>query len=332
MTNRFRVLITDRAWPDTAIEQEILRQVQAELIEAPSTDEATLVRLAKEVDAIATNWGQVTERVIRSATRCRIVSRFGIGIDNIAVATATELGIPVTNCPDYCVAEVSDHALGLLLACARRIGFFHGRTKRGEYNLGAATPMRRLSTQTVGLVGLGHTAQELVPKLRALGVKLLAHTPSGSDHGTGCEMVSLPELLAQSDFISLHAPLLPETRHLMNAERLRQMKPTAYLINTSRGGLVDPQALWSALQEGRIAGAALDVFAPEPPDLREPLYQDERVIVTPHAAFVSVESLVAMRTQAMQQLVQGLQGERPEHVVNPQYASATPRRPTLHEA
>ena len=117
----------------------------------------------------------------------------------------------------------------------------------------------------------------------------------------------------------------------MNAERLRQMKPTAYLINTSRGGLVDPQALWTALQEGRIAGAALDVFAPEPPDLREPLYQDERVIVTPHAAFVSVESLIAMRTQAMQQLVQGLRGEHPDHVVNPQYASAKPRRPTLHK-
>ena len=125
---------------------------------------------------------------------------------------------------------------------------------------------------------------------------LLAYTPSGSDHGTGCRMVSLRELLEQSDFVSLHAPLIPETRHLINTDRLRQMKPTAYLINTSRGGLVDAVALWAAIQNQQLAGAALDVFEPEPPDLNEPLYQDERVIVTPHAAFVSAESLNQMRT------------------------------------
>jgi D-3-phosphoglycerate dehydrogenase len=226
----------------------------------------------------------------------------------------------VTNCPTYCVSEVSDHALGLLLACARRIGFFHLRTKRGEYNLGAATTMRRLSEQVVGLVGLGHIARELIPKLRALGLKLLAYTPSGSDHGTGCRMVSLPELLEQSDFVSLHAPLVPETQHLINAERLKQMKPTAYLINTSRGGLVDAAALWAAIQDQTIAGAALDVFEPEPPDLNEHLYKDERVIVTPHAAFVSFESLIQMRTQTINQVVQALRGETPDNIVNPNYA------------
>lgn len=135
MTSRFRVLLTDRAWPDAKIETAILRDANADLIEASTTDEATLVRMAADVDAIVTNWGRVTEAVIRNSPRCRIVSRTGIGIDNIAVATATELGIPVTNCPEYCVSEVSDHALGLLLACARRIAFFHGRTKRAEYNL-----------------------------------------------------------------------------------------------------------------------------------------------------------------------------------------------------
>ena len=324
MTSRFRVLMTDRAWPDAEIEAAILRDADAELIEATATDEATLIRCATDVDAIVTNWAKVTERVIRAAPRCRIVSRFGIGIDNIAVATATELGIPVTNCPDYCVSEVSDHALGLLLACARRIGFFHWRTKRGEYDLGAATTMRRLSEQTVGLVGLGHIAREFVPKLRAVGLKIVAYTPSGSDHGTGCRMVSLNELLQESDFVSLHAPLLPETRHLINADRLTLMKPTAYLINNSRGGLIDAAALWNAIQTKRIAGAALDVFEPEPPNLSDPLYQDERVIVTPHAAFVSRESLIAMRSQALRQVVQGLRGERPDNVVNPLFDQAHP--------
>lgn len=326
MPARFRVLMTDRAWPDTTIEQSVLSEADAELIEATATDEATLVGLAKDVDAIATNWAKVTDAVVRSCSRCQIVARLGIGIDNIAVATATELGIPVTNCPDYCVSEVSDHALGLLLACARRIGFFHLRTKRGEYNLGAAPLMRRLSGQTVGLVGLGRIAQALVTKLRALGFKLLAYTPSGSDHGTGCQMLPLDELLEHSDYISLHAPLLPETRKLINAERLRRMKPTAYLINTSRGGLIDATALWDALQAGKLAGAALDVFEPEPPDLNEPLYRDERVIVTPHAAFVSAESLEQMRRQAMEQVVQALRGERPNNLINPQIEQIRSRK------
>jgi D-3-phosphoglycerate dehydrogenase len=226
------------------------------------------------------------------------------------------LGIPVTNCPDYCVAEVSDHALGLLLASARRIGFFHLRTKQGEYNLNTAPLMRRLSGQTAGLVGLGRIGQALSLKLRALGMSLVAYTPSGSDHGTGCRMVSLQELFATSDYISLHAPLTAQTRHLVNADLLKRMKSTAYLINTSRGGLIDPAALWQAIQNGRLAGAALDVFEPEPPDLSQPLYQDERVIVTPHAAFVSQESLEQMRRQAMSQVVQALRGERPNNQIN----------------
>jgi D-3-phosphoglycerate dehydrogenase len=258
--------------------------------------------------------------VIRNSLKCKVVARLGIGIDNIAVDTATELGIPVTNCPDYCVAEVSDHALGLLLACARRIAFFHLRTKNGEYNLGAATSMRRLSEQTVGLVGLGKIACELAPKLRALGMTVIAHTPSGSDHGTGCRMAPLDQLLEESDYVSLHAPYLPETRHLMNGDNLKKMKSTAYLINTSRGGLVDADALWNAIRNNQLAGAALDVFEPEPPDLNDPLYRDERVIVTPHAAFVSVESLIYMRQQAVNQVVQALRGETPDNVVNPKFA------------
>ena len=308
--------MTDRAWPDAEIERSILGEVDAELIEAPATDEATLIQLAGDVDAIATTWAKVTDKVIRACPRCKVVARLGIGLDNIAVATATELEIPVTNCPDYCVSEVSDHALGLILACARRIGFFHLRTKAGEYKLGAATTMRRLSTQQVGLIGLGHTARELLPKLRALGMSVVANTPSGSDHGTGCQMVSLTELLKTSDYVSLHAPLTPDSHHLINRERLELMKPAAYLINTSRGGLIDAAALWAAIRSGNIAGAALDVFEPEPPNLSDPLYQDERVIVTPHAAFISAESLADLRKQAMNQVVQALRGDWPNNVVN----------------
>lgn len=324
MKPQFRVLMTDRAWPDSDIERTILTDAGAELIEATATDETTLAELAKDMDAIGTTWARVTERVIRSCTKCRIVARFGIGLDNIDVQVATERGIPVTNCPDYCVSEVSDHTLGLLLACARRIGFFHWRTKQGEYNLGAATTMRRLSSQTVGLIGLGHTARELVPKLRAIGFKVIAHTRSGNSHGADCQMVTLEELLTQSDFVSLHAPLTPETHHLMNTKHLRLMKQTAYLINTSRGGLIDASALWNAIHTNNLAGAALDVFEPEPPDLNLPLYCDERVIVTPHAAFVSAESLERLRRQSTNQIAQALRGQRPDNIVNPSFESTKP--------
>lgn len=317
-----RVLLTDRAWPDTRFEQTVLDSIGGVLVEPPACDEATLCCFAADCDAIATNWAKVTEAVIHAALRCQVVARTGIGVDNIAIDAATARGIPVVNCPDYCVTEVADHTLGLLLACARRIAFLHHRTKRAEYQLAAVSGLQRLSTQTLGLVGLGRIGAAVFHRARACGLHVVAHTASGSDHGLGCPIASLDALLSQSDFVSLHAPLTSATRHLINAQSLQRMKPNAYLINTSRGGLVDHAALWDALSQGRLAGAALDVFDPEPPDLSQPLFRDERVIVTPHAAFVSDQSLQQMRTQAFEQIVAALSGQRPQNVLNPQIYSA----------
>lgn len=311
-----RVLITDRPWGNSDVEREVLRPLGAEVIEAPNGDEATLADLARDVDAIATCWAKVSERVIAAATRCRIICRMGIGLDNIAIAAATARGIPVTNVPDYCVEEVTDHALALLLAFARNVGFFHLRSKQGEYNLGAAPRMRRLSGQTLGLFGLGRIGRRVAEKVRGLGLAVIAHTSSGSDHGAGCPMVSFEELLARSDFVSIHAPLTPSTRHVFDAAALARMRPTSVLINTSRGPLIDPDALEASLRENRIGGAGLDVFEPEPPDLSRPLYRDERVIVTPHAAFVSEESLLELRTRVARQILARLSGALPENVVN----------------
>jgi|SRR5579872_2971984 len=320
-----RVLLTDRAWPDSTIEREILSSVGAELIEAAQTHESALCALAADADAIITNWAQVGEKVVRAARRCRVISRTGIGLDNIAVTTATELRIPVTNVPDYCVAEVADHALALLLACARNIAFFHQRTKRREYNLQAAPLMPRLAGKRLGLVGLGRIARNLAGKARALEMELLAWNRSGNDHGIGCRIVPLDELLSESDFVSLHLPLSPETRHLLGLRQFQKMKRSAFLINTARGALIDQAALWTALESNLLAGAALDVFEPEPPDLSTPLMQDERVIVTPHAAFASQESLIELRTRAARQVAEVLSGRRPENVVNPEvYAVQQP--------
>lgn len=322
MTSPLRVLLTDRAWPDTTIEQAVLQRIRAELVEAPATDEATLCQLAADCDAIATNWAKVTPAVIQAATRCRVISRTGIGIDNIAVDAATARGIPVTNCPDYCVDEVADHTIGLLLACARRIGFLHHRTKQGEYKLAAVSGLQRLSTQTLGLLGLGRIGREVCQRARALKLNLIAHTASGSDHGTGCRMVSLEELFSTCDYLSLHAPSTPQTFHILNADTLRKLKPTAFVINTARGNLIDHAALWEAIRGGKLAGAAMDVFEPEPPDLSQPLFRDERVIATPHAAFVSEQALAQLRTQAFEQLVAALQGQRPQNVINPHIYTA----------
>jgi D-3-phosphoglycerate dehydrogenase len=318
MMPRWRVLVTDRAWPDLEIEREILSSLAVELYEPPGNSEDALAAAAGRADAIICNWAPVTSRVIEAATRCRVICRSGIGLDNIAIPTASARGIPVTNVPDYCVREVADHTLALLLAAARRVAFFQVRTKQGEYRLSAARPPDRLAGKTLGLVGLGRIGAAVADRARAFGMQILGCTRSGRDHGVGCPVVPLPQLLQDSDFVSLHLPATAANRHLITRPQFQQMRATAWLINTSRGSLVDEHALGEALQENRLAGAALDVFDPEPPDLSRPLFRDERIIVTPHAAFVSPESLVELRTRVARQVAAVFSGSRPENVVNPE--------------
>jgi D-3-phosphoglycerate dehydrogenase / 2-oxoglutarate reductase len=315
---RFRVLITDYAWPDVSIERQTLSQVDAELVVAEKQDAASLASLARECDAIMTNWAKVPRAVIEACSNCQIVSRLGIGLDNIDVAYCTSRGIPVTNVPDYCLIEVAEHALALLLGLSRKIGWYHQQTKRGEYQLQSGPKLRRIEGQTLGIVGLGNIGVKLAEKAMGLGLNVIATSRSGKSKLPGVAMVSLDELLAKSDYISLHTPLTPETRHLFGAEQFKRMKPTAYLINTARGGLIDHAALAAALEAGNLAGAALDVQDPEPPDLTQPPYNDPRVIVTPHAAFVSEESLANLRSRVARQVATRLTRGRPENVVNPE--------------
>jgi D-3-phosphoglycerate dehydrogenase len=315
MSHRFNVLLTDRAWPDWEIERRILNEAGADLIEARDGAEETLVRLARDCDAIGTCWARVTSNVIAAAPRCRAIARFGIGLDNIDLKAAAARGILVTRVPDYCVEEVADHTLALLLALNRNVAFFHLQTKRGEYNLKAGPPMRRLSGQTLGLIGFGRIGQAVYRMARGLAMKVIAWTRSNDDGGSGCPMHAFNEVLENSDYISIHLPLTDATRGLLGAEALRRLRPTAALINTSRGPLVDHAALERALDSGRLAAAALDVFDPEPPDLSQSLFRNERVVATPHAAFVSEESLIELRTRAARQLADALSGRTPEHVV-----------------
>ncbi|RIK79637.1 MAG: C-terminal binding protein [Planctomycetota bacterium] len=312
----FRVLLTDYAWNDLDIERRVLADGGGELVVAPSGDAETLARLAADCDAIMTNWAKVPEAVIAACPRCRIVSRLGIGLDNIDVAYATTRGIPVTNCPDYCLVEVAEHALALLLALSRKVAYYHHATKTGVYDLKAGPTLRRIEGQTLGIVGLGNIGVKLADKARGLGLAILATSRSRKNSVDGVRFVELDELLAESDYVSLHVPATPDTKHLIGKAQLARMKPSAYLINTARGAIVDHAALADALAAGKLAGAALDVQEFEPPDLGTPPYNDPRVIVTPHAAFVSVESLENLRRRVAQQVVDRLHGRVPENVVN----------------
>lgn len=316
---RFHVLLTDYAWADVEIERRTLAEIDAELVVAPKEkqDAASLVQLArdKRVDAIMTNWAKVPQSVIEASPQCRIVSRLGIGLDNIDVAYCTSRGIPVTNVPDYCLIEVAEHALALILSLSRKVAFYHHETKQGLYQLQAGPALRRIEGQTLGIVGLGNIGRKLAEKARGLGLRLVA-TSRKQQPLLGVEYVSLDELLRRSDYVSLHTPLVAATRHMIGAAQLAQMKPSAYLINTARGGLIDHVALAAALRAGHLAGAALDVQDPEPPDLSQPLFHDPRVLITPHAAFVSEESLANLRSRVARQVATRLSGGVPEHVVN----------------
>jgi D-3-phosphoglycerate dehydrogenase len=318
----FKVLLTDYAWPDLDIERSVLAACGAELVVAPERDAETLVRLAADADAIMTTWVRVPASVLEAAPRCRIVARLGIGLDNIDVEYATRLGMVVTNVPDYCLHEVAEHALALILALGRKVAFYHHETKLGRYELQSGPPLRRIAGQTLGIVGLGNIGRSLAQKALGLGLRVIATSRRQFSPMPGVEWRTLDALLAESDYVSLHAPSTPETRGMIGREQLARMKPTAYLINTSRGALVDEAALAEALSAGRLAGAALDVQQQEPPDLSRPPLNDPRVIVTPHAAFASVESLAELRRTAAQQVVDRLQGRTPQNVVNPTVLSA----------
>lgn len=316
-----KVLITDYVWPDVEIERRILRRVGAEVVASPSGTESDLARLAVDCDAIMTCFAKVTPKVVAAATRCVHIARYGIGVDNIAVDTATELGILVTNVPAFCVDEVAEHTLGLLLACARKIPQYDRAIKSGSWDLQAGKPLYRVKGRTLGIVGFGKIGRALAEKAAGLGLRILVHDPylpveTPTQRGT--ETCDLPSLLRDSDFVSVHVPLTADTKGLIGEAELRRMKASAYLINTSRGGVLDVGALARALRDQWIAGAALDVLPQEPPPPSNPLLSLDNVILTPHASFYSEESLRDLQTSTAEEVARVLAGEKPHHVVNPE--------------
>ena len=316
----WKVLITDHVWPNTDPERAVLEAAGAEVIVAPDGDEDTLINMAKDVDAIMTCFAKVTGNVIRSAENCVAIGRFGVGVDNIDVATATELGIPVTYVPDYCVDEVSDHVLAMLHTWNRKIALFSQSVKAdGWGHLGLTMRIKRLRGKTIGIVGFGRIGQAVAEKASAFGLEILASdpiTPREIVESHGGKLVSLTELLKRSDFVSLHAPLTPATEKMIGPKELDLMKDDSFLINAARGPLIDEPALFDALSNGKIGGAGLDVMVENEPPKDHPLMQLENILITPHTAFFSQESTLELEERAASEVVRVYRNTMPENLVN----------------
>jgi D-3-phosphoglycerate dehydrogenase / 2-oxoglutarate reductase len=314
------VAVSDSVFPNLDPASEVLSKIGAELRLAAQPTPDAILQVAQEADALLATYAKITGEMIRQMTRCRIISRFGIGVDNVDIPAATGAGIVVTRVPDYCIDEVSDHTMALLLALVRKIPFANSLVHAGRWEMPAVVPIHRLRGTVLGLVGFGRIPQLVAPKAKAFGMMVVTYDPyipAEVAARAGVERVGFSTLLRISDYVSIHAPLMPETKSLFNAESFRQMKPTAYLVNTARGPLVDETALAEALDAGRIAGAALDVMTEEPPK-NSALFGRNNVILTPHTSFYSVESLVELQTKAAEEVVRVLTKQPPRNPVNPE--------------
>ena len=286
-------------------------------------DPATLARDLADADAVAVVGTKLPATVVEALRHCRVIARYGVGVDNIAVDVATSKGIVVTNAPNFCRAEMAEHTWALILAVARRIVSFDRITRQSASPVPAPfVPgmIHRLAGRTLGLIGFGRAGRNVAQRAQAFEMRVSVYDPmvdAQTVTSAGAVPVDLPTLLSTSDVVSLHCSLTAATRHLIGETQLRQMRPTAILINTARGAVVDEAALVRALADGWIAGAGVDVFEEEPPRADHPLFALENVVLTPHAAALSDEAVEEQRLTACSQALAVLAGERPQHLVNP---------------
>jgi D-3-phosphoglycerate dehydrogenase len=311
-----RVVITDCDHATIEPELAVLRG-RADVTRHQRNDEAGLVELCRDADGIITQYGRFTAAVLTTLARCRVIARYGVGVDTVDLDAATARGIVVANVPDYGTDEVSNHAIGMILALHRQLLGYDRAVRAGRWDFQTGAPIARLTGLTLGIVGFGRIGSAVARKLRPFGLACLATDPYVADIPDWVERVPLPTLLARADVVTLHCPLTAETRHLIDATALARMKPSAVLVNTARGAVVDPVALTAALEAGRLRGAGLDVLEEEPLPAGGPLARLDNVILSPHAAFYSEGSLVELKRKAAEAVVDVLEGRQPRSVVNP---------------
>jgi D-3-phosphoglycerate dehydrogenase / 2-oxoglutarate reductase len=314
------VVIADDRYAAYEEERAVLAAVDAEVRVFSSSSPAEARTAFADADAILVNLFPMTADIIGGLSKCRVISRYGVGYDNVAVDAATRKGIWVTFVPDYCFEEVADHALALLLGCIRKIGYKDRMIRQGRWNLHRDQPCHRVEGKTLGILGYGNAAHTLLRKVSGLGFgRVLMCDPyvrTSTVKAAGALPVDLPVLLAESDYISVHVPLTPETRHMIGRKELALVKPGAILVNTARGPVLDELAVAEALRDGRLAGAGLDVFEEEPLPAGSPLRQLDNVIFTDHAGWYSEESVVELKTKAAQNAAAVLAGGAPLYPVN----------------
>ena len=318
MNNRHVIKIADCDHPSIDIEKAVLADVCDELPWYKCRTEDELIAQCADAEGLLLMYAPATRRVLEKLTRCKIIVRYGVGVDSIDLKAAADLGIVVSNVPDYGTHEVADHALAMMLCLTRKIAFANSLVKRGEWDFHQMEPIRRHQVQTMGIVGIGRIGSAMAHRTHALGMKIIAHDPVVQPHQVPdyVTLVSLEELMASADVISVHCPLQESTRNLLDEKMLRLMKPSAFLVNTARGSIVDEVALEKLFAENRIAGAAMDVLAREPGAMNHPLFQHENFLCTPHMAWHSEESAKELKRKAAEEVLRGVRGEKPSYQVN----------------
>lgn len=315
----YKVVFTDPPFQNLDLEKDILNEVDADIINASERDE-DLLDLVKDADAIVVTYEKLGNDFINSLKNCKIISRTGIGVDNIDIDSATDMGIYVTNVPDYCIEEVSTHALSLILAILRNIPVYDKAIREGKWDTQIGRQLYRITNLNLGIIGLGKIGRKLTEKGNGIGFdNVIGFDPYLSREEIkeiGAKPVEeLEELLAEADVISVHVPLNDETRGLIGKEELNKMKKDAIIVNTSRGGIIEEKSLKEALKENKIS-VALDVFKEEPPNLEDSLFDFENAVFTPHTGWISNESRKELRKKATEQVKQALAGEEPNNVIN----------------
>jgi D-3-phosphoglycerate dehydrogenase / 2-oxoglutarate reductase len=328
MTNPL-VAVTDSVFPNLEPAKQALSELHAQVKLADAPTPEAILAVAREADGLLVTYAKVPAQIIEQLARCKIIARFGIGVDNVDIDAATRAGIIVTNVPEYCEDEVSDHAMAMLLTLIRKIPFANKRAHAGKWEMTAVIPIHRLRGRVLGLVGFGKIPKLVATKAQAFGLQVQTYDPYLTAETTAkfnVKLVTLPELLSTSDYISVHTPLTPETNRMFNADAFRQMKRGALLVNTARGPLVDVEALVDALEARQLAGAALDVLPQEPPAPGLRLLGRDDVILTPHTGFYSEESMVDLQTKAAQQVALVLSGKEPRYPINLKQLQAQKKR------
>jgi D-3-phosphoglycerate dehydrogenase len=311
---KHKIVITDYVWESLDVEKKTLEGL-ARLVAMKTKKPEEFLGEAADCDALLNTYaGPITAEVMARMPRCRIIARYGIGVDTIDLDAATRAGIIVTNNPTYCIEEVAEHTMALVLACARKVPLYDRLVRGGRWEVPPGKPMFRLAGRTLGLVGFGNIAKQVAARASAFGMKIVYADPFVE--APGFTRVDLDQLLGESDFVSVHPPLTAQTRGLINDEALSKMKPTAFLVNCARGPVVDTQALVRALDAGKIAGCALDTVDPEPLPDPHPLRGRENVVLTPHVAWYSEQAMVGLQAGAPNEVRRVLSGEWPVNVVN----------------